>query len=111
MFSGFKEPAMRRLLPLLFVLSPLAPAKASAPDAWNAHYRVVVERCLAASKLDKPRPDGHLMLFSDEVGTALLVRGRAKKNDVRMLCIFRRGSETVEIQRVDDGVDPSKLRR
>jgi hypothetical protein len=102
---------MRRLLPLLFVLCPLAPAIASAPDAWDAHYRLVVDRCLAASKLDKPRPDGHLMLFSDEVGTALLVRGKAKKKDVRMLCIFRRGSETVEIQPVDDGVDPSKLRR
>jgi len=102
---------MRRLPLLLFVLSPLAPAIASAPDAWDAHYRVVVERCLAASKLDTPRPDGHLMLFSDEVGTALLVRGKAKKKDVRMLCIVRRGGEAVEIQRVDDGVDPSMLRR
>lgn len=102
---------MRRLLLLLFVLGPLATAIASAPDAWDAHYRVVVDRCLAASKLDKPRTDGHLMLFSDEVGTALLVRGKAKKKDVRMLCIVRRGSETVEIQPVDDGVDPSKLRR
>lgn len=101
---------MRRLL-LPFFLSLPATVIASAPDAWDAHYRTVVDRCLAASKLAKPRPDGHLMLFSDEVGTALLVRGKAKKKDVRMLCIFRRGSETVEIQSVDDGVDPSKLRR
>lgn len=104
---------MRRLL-LLCILSPLAPAIASTPDAWDAHYRIVVDRCLAASKLDKPRPDGHLMLFSDEIGTALLVNGKAEKNGkkaMRMLCIFRRGSETVEVLPVDEGVDPSNLGR
>lgn len=100
---------MRRMLLLICALVPTAGAVASAPGAWDAHYRSVVDRCLAASKLDKPKTEGHLMLFSDEIGTALLVRGKAKKKDTLLLCIVRRGSEAIEIQPVNDGIDPAKL--
>lgn len=100
---------------LLTVAALIAlPASASTPDAWNTHYRDAVARCLAASKLVKPRTDSHLMLFSDSVGTALLVRGKAKgkRDEQRMLCIVRRGEAGgVEIQPVDDGVDPHSLPR
>lgn len=91
-----------------------ASASASTPDAWNAHYRDVVDRCLAASRLSRARPDGHLMLFSDAVGTALLVRGKSggRSGETRKLCIARRGENgSVEIQSVDDGVDPKTLPR
>lgn len=87
-------------------------AGASAPDTWNAHYREVVQRCLAASQLQKARPDGDLMLFSDALGTALLVRGKSKgkTGEVRKLCIVRRGEQgALEIQPVDDGIDPRRL--
>jgi hypothetical protein len=99
-------------LPLFIaVLSP-ATAGASAPDAWNTHYREVVQRCLAASQLRQARTDGDLMLFSDALGTALLVRGKAKGSagEVRKLCIVRRGEQgALEIQPVDDGIDPRRL--
>lgn len=105
---------MTRLCLLALAALTALPASASAPDAWNTHYRDVVARCLAASKLSKPRTDGHLMLFSDAVGTALLVRGKAKgkRDEQRLLCIVRRGEGAgVEIQPVDDGVDPRSLPR
>lgn len=107
---------MRRHTPIaLLALTSLTPiAQASAPDAWNAHYREVVDRCLAASQLHRARTDGHLMLFSDAVGTALLVRGtvKGKKAEARKLCIVRRGAPAaIEIQPVDDGVDPRTLPR
>lgn len=97
---------------LLCLLVAAAPVLASAPDAWDQHYRQVVASCLKASKLERPRSEGHLMLFSDEVGTALLIRGKqGKKKDELKLCIFRRGSGQVEIQSVDDGVDPASYRK
>lgn len=97
---------------LLCLLAVATPALASAPDAWEQHYRQVVASCLKASKLERPRSEGRLMLFSDEVGTALLVRGKqGKKKDELKLCIFRRGSGQVEIQSVNDGVDPAPYRQ
>lgn len=102
---------MRRLPPLLLAAFAL-PAGASAPDAWNAHYRDVVRRCFTASGLVKPRADGDLMMFSDAIGTALLVRGtlKGRKGETRKLCILRRGNGAEpELQSVDDGVDPRTL--
>ncbi|HSX61892.1 MAG TPA: hypothetical protein VLF18_17005 [Tahibacter sp.] len=97
----------------LFVAALFAPtANASAPDAWNAHYRDVLARCLAASQLDRAHPDSDLMLFSDDLGTALIVRGKpeGKSAEVRKLCIVRRGERgALEIQPVDDGIDPRTL--
>lgn len=83
-----------------------ASAGASAPAAWDEHYLTVVHDCLASSGLRHARAEGDLMVFSDDVGTALLVRGRktAAKKDTLVLCVFRRGSGAVEIRPVHDGV-------
>lgn len=101
---------MRRLILLFAAVS--VPVAASTPDAWNAHYRDVVRRCFAASGLTKPRADGHLMPFSDAIGTALLVRGTLKGHtrETRKLCIVRRSADgEPEVQSVDDGIDPRTL--
>lgn len=95
-----------RLTMVLGTLPWAASADASAPAAWDEHYRSVVHDCLAASGLRRARAEGDLMLFSDEIGTALLVRGRkpGAKKDMLVLCVFRRGAGTVEVQPVHDGV-------
>ena len=100
----------RLLLPLLFLLSAV-PAAASTPEAWDEHYRAVVRDCLKASRLKNARPEGSLMLFSDPVGTALLLRGSdGKKKNVQELCIRGRGDAAAEVQRVEGGLDPNRYR-
>jgi hypothetical protein len=106
------ELRMKRLLALACLAALAAPAQSSAPDAWDAHYRQVVRDCLAASKLQQARPEGDLMLFSDAVGTALLVRGKpvGKKKETLLLCIQRRGHDgPPELQAVHDGVKTGPL--
>lgn len=101
---------MPRSASLLALCAAIAlPAQASAPAAWDAHYREVATRCLAASGLRDARAEGRPMLFSDDVGTALLMRGKARssgKTELR-LCMFRRGSGRVEVRGVSDGAEPS----
>lgn len=100
----------RLLLPLLSLL-PAAPAAASTPEAWDEHYRAVVRDCLKATRLENARPEGSLMLFSNRVGTALLLRGDdGKKQNVQELCIRGRGDAAAEVQRVDGVLDPDRYR-
>lgn len=102
---------LHRLLPCLFLLSLALPATASSPDAWDEHYRAVVRDCLKTTRLKNARPEGSLMLFSDDVGTALLLRGSdGKKKNVQELCIRGRGDAAAEVQRVEGGLDPNRYR-
>jgi hypothetical protein len=89
---------------------------ASSPDAWADHYREVTQRCLTQSGLRDAKAEGDLMLFSDKVGTGLLVRGfkGESKKSTLLLCMHQRGGEKkVEYGRVHDGVkiDASHLPR
>ena len=90
-------------------------AQASSPDAWAEHYRDVVRDCLAGSKLRDAKPEGDLMMFSDKVGTGLLVRGLAEKSrkSTLVMCLRERGGKRTEFERVYDGVkiDASMLPR
>jgi len=100
----------RLLLPLLALLSAL-PAAASTPEAWDQHYRDVVRDCLKATRLKQARPEGSLMLFSDHIGAALLLRGNdGRKKNVQQLCIRGRGDAAAEIQPVEGNIDPNRYR-
>ena len=96
---------MRALLLTTLLASP--PLHASSGPAWIEHYQHVTHSCLSASGLRNATPQSDLMIFSDEIGTALLVRGQRADSDSRrtVLCIFRRGSEQVEVQTLDEGVE------
>jgi hypothetical protein len=101
----------RHLLFLLCAVLPALPAAASSPDAWDEHYRDVVRDCLKATRLKHARPEGSLMVFSNRVGIALLLRGSdGKKKDVQQLCIRGRGDSAAEIQPVEGVLDPNRYR-
>ena len=90
---------------IVFALAPLT-VQASSESAWIEHYRHVTHSCLEASGLRDARADSDLMLFADDIGTALLVRGRDAKSGAErvVLCIARRGPDAVEVRSPDDGV-------
>lgn len=95
------------LLPLLFAL----PASASTPEAWDEHYRDIVRDCLKTTRLKNVKTEGSIMLFSDKVGAALLLRGDdGKKKNVQQLCIRARGDGPTEIEPVQGGIDPNRYR-
>jgi hypothetical protein len=81
-------------------------ARASSPDAWAEHYREVARRCLVESGLRQAKPEGDLMMFSDRIGTGLLVRGfkGESRKSTLLMCIHQHGGTKVEFGRVHDGV-------
>lgn len=100
-----------RFILCLAALCGALPAAASSPDAWDEHYRAIVRDCLRAARLKNVRTDGSLMVFSNPVGSALLLRGdEGKRKNVRKLCIRGRGDGPVEVQDVDGGIDPNRYR-
>ena len=95
----------------LAALFSALPAVASSPDAWDEHYRSIVRDCLKASTLKNVKTKGSIMLFSDAVGAALLLRGdNGKKKNVQQLCMHGRGNGPTEIQPVQGGLDPNRYR-
>lgn len=95
----------------LAALCGALPAAASSPDAWDEHYRTIVRDCLKATRLKNVKTEGSIMLFSDDVGAALLLRGdEGKKKSVQQLCIHGRGNGPTEIQPVQGVIDPNRYR-
>lgn len=101
-----------RLALCLAALCAALPATASTPEAWDEHYRTIVRDCLKATKLRNVKTEGSIMLFSDAVGAALLLRGDEGKNkNVLQLCVRSRGNDgRVEVQPVKGPVDASRYR-
>lgn len=90
-----------RAVAVCLLAAALLPAQASSPDAWNAHYREVVERCLHESGLRQARALSAPAEFDDRVGyAALLIAGylpqaHLKAQRVQMLCLFDKLSHEV----------------
>ncbi|BEO88459.1 MULTISPECIES: hypothetical protein [Serratia] len=95
-------------LPLLcgaFLIS--TQALASSPDAWTKHDADVKAACINASGLKNAKTLGDIVLFEDNVGSALLLEGTysSKMNKAqreRKLCLYERtGEHKVHITNAD----------
>lgn len=102
----------RRLAFCFAALAATLPASASTPESWDEHYRDIVRDCLKATRLKNVKTEGSIMLFSDAVGAALLLRGDdGKKKNVQQLCVRGRGNDgPTEVQPVRGSVDASRYR-
>lgn len=89
-------------------------ALASSPDAWAQHDADVKAACIKASGLKNAKPLGDIVLFEDNVGSALLLEGTvpSKNNKAqreRKLCLYERtGDHKVHITNADTLIKTSK---
>lgn len=87
-----------KLVPLaLFTCALLVStqAMASSSDAWAQHDAQVKAACIKASGLKNAKPLGDIVLFEDNVGSALLLEGtypgkNMKNQRGRKLCLYER---------------------
>jgi hypothetical protein len=89
-------------------------ALASSSDAWAQHDADVKASCIKASGLKNAKPLGDIVLFEDNVGSALLLEGTipSKNNKVqreRKLCLYERtGEHKVHITNADTLIAATK---
>jgi len=70
-------------------------ALASSSEAWAQHDADVKAACIKASGLKNAKPLGDIVLFEDNVGSALLLEGtypgkNSKNQRGRKLCLYER---------------------
>lgn len=98
---------------LLYGLTLLASnAVASSSEAWKAHDKEVVGRCVNASQLRDAKPVGSAAEFADDVGyTALLLQGNYPQAQLKNrkgleLCVFDKKIRKAYVTNADTMIMP-----
>lgn len=107
-----------RHLPLTAIaLLACSGAHAATPQAWAAHDKTLLAKCLQASQLNNPRAAGSPALFDDSVGyTALLLKGTYPQKFMNNrsgteLCLFHRATQKAVISEWDEVLTTPKAKR
>jgi hypothetical protein len=92
-------------------------AQAATPEAWAAHDKTSLAKCLQASQLKNPRAAGSPALFDDSIGyTALLLKGTYPQKFMNNrsgveLCLFQRATQKAVVSEWDGVTTPPKAKR
>jgi hypothetical protein len=105
------EPALKRFPLCYLLLAGLGLngcAQASSPDAWQAHEKQVIARCLEASQLKESRALGRPLEYPDALGvTAVLLGGQYPQAHMQgragqELCLYHKKTGKAFLQQADD---------
>jgi len=103
------------LATIAVLLSPATQAATS--QAWAAHDKTLLAKCLQASQLDNAHAAGSPALFDDSIGyTALLLKGTypqkfMNKRSGTELCLYQRATQKAVTSEWDEVTTAPKAKR
>lgn len=91
--------------------------QAATPQAWAAHDKTLLAKCLQASQLKNPHAAGSPALFDDSIGyTALLLKGTYPQKFMNNrsgteLCLYQRATQNAVITEWDGALTAPTAKR
>jgi predicted chitinase len=91
--------------------------QAATPEAWAAHDKTLLAKCLQASQLKNPHAAGSPALFDDSIGySALLLKGTYPQKFMNNrsgteLCLYQRTTQKAVITEWDRAIAAPTAKR